>query len=1347
MDLPTWLEHGRRCVTRFPSLLLTTLVGALAALHGEVPPPPDLGPPRAGQSPAVRTPTTEVTTPHLDDVRVRNLADAGQDVATTQYAGKVRRRLAVAGESLLLRPIVVTVRALDRAGLPVEGARIHALNQEYWLRRSAETDSNGVATIKALPGTWSFFATLGWELAEKQRGHGYAPWVLDRRLRYPHESVVLQPDSTVSIDIANLVPGFDGEWPTAAWLIEPRFGRALSLNEVGTTIDGHLEIDVVRGSRAQITLSGAPGLGPSGFQFLSEEVALDGTVRVRVDPQGMGKLHVATVDDSGRPETTWLLTKHFQRDWGCCNGTIWEIFSGPKDLYLSPGDYLLVHDLFRTDGNDPRAFRIAGPEQALSVHAGDAFDSMLGWPSKFNLFVAPKPAPWASQVTQLFIEVLDQFGGNLGGFYRQGQCMPFHAVIWTPAGRRVEGDFKGATCTTLELPAIFEPEENPRYEISWDLGPFGKGGLQGGLYDTDINAMHNRAEERTVPQSPAIKSEVHGDWVAFYERIAKEMEDLLGVPTDCRLGVMEGPAHNGYEDVILPGFIVPTEMEIQASPSTRFGQFFHAHEEGHGRNGKAPSCFFAIRTWGEMYVTLISLEATARVANDPSYIEFLYGSHDYILDYLHGGPNEGIREQGELVQFTTWYLRRNYGFDLHRRMILEWSNAFMPARRVLDAQGFTDLEQFAGCNSWLAGGENLAWLYRGIGYELADSRVEAAMNTFRDVGLSSGGIALALGDAGPWDNGAHPVCDRVSVPIMIRSTTAAGFDNIAVELAFDPSVMNPVAIYKRDLTFSDAWTVNTSRPEQGRLAISLVGTSPVKGLGSVAQVNFEIVPGLPQGAYFVAVASAQSTATPVTWTEAVVRLGDTPTIRTLPPLPTAIVGQVYGATLQAHAGAPPYRWSVVRYSLPPGLSLDADSGAITGSPTAVGKFDFRVEVEDAAGKKHIRRLCMDVTEPGGGIPAVSVGDVTIQEGDVGTSHATFVVRLSGPSSHQVTVEYMTSDGSAEAGNDYLGVAGKATFQPGQTSQTVEVETTADEIPEADEVFYFTLRNPTNAVLGDHSHARCTVINDDSNPAERAALIALYNATNGPAWKKNTGWLGPETTECTWFGVSCDTAGRVTGINLDLNNLAGTVPSELANLSKLTSLSFAGNQLTGGVPDLLGSLSKLTRIDLNWNRLSGAISPAIGGLTNLEYLYLDGNQLAGAIPAEFGRLSNLQELNLNFNSNLDPGPIPDLHELSSLRWFWMNSCNRTGPLPPWLGSLRQLSRLDLGQNSLSGPIPREVGTLAALTEMSLVGNQLAGAIPNELVTLSGLRDTGSDLRWNALHTSDAGCRRPRETEGF
>jgi hypothetical protein len=92
-------------------------------------------------------------------------------------------------------------------------------------------------------------------------------------------------------------------------------------------------------------------------------------------------------------------------------------------------------------------------------------------------------------------------------------------------------------------------------------------------------------------------------------------------------------------------------------------------------------------------------------------------------------------------------------------------------------------------------------------------------------------------------------------------------------------------------------------------------------------------------------------------------------------------------------------------------------------------------------------------------------------------------------------------------------------------------------------------------------------------AERAALVALFEATGGPAWTHRVGWLGPPGTECRWHGVDCgppDDAQSFGVIRLDLmnNNLRGVLPEALAGLNHLKSFDLHGNQLTGRFPDSL-----------------------------------------------------------------------------------------------------------------------------------------------------------------------------------
>ena len=117
--------------------------------------------------------------------------------------------------------------------------------------------------------------------------------------------------------------------------------------------------------------------------------------------------------------------------------------------------------------------------------------------------------------------------------------------------------------------------------------------------------------------------------------------------------------------------------------------------------------------------------------------------------------------------------------------------------------------------------------------------------------------------------------------------------------------------------------------------------------------------------------------------------------------------------------------------------------------------------------------------------------------------------------------------------------------------------------------------------------------------ERDALIALYNSTDGANWKDNTGWMGAAGTECTWFGVTCSN-NSVSRLSFWQNQLTGTIPSELGNLTNLTYLHFGANSLSGSIPKELGNLTKLTGIYLFSNALTGAIPQEWSDITNVNY---------------------------------------------------------------------------------------------------------------------------------------------------
>lgn len=231
-----------------------------------------------------------------------------------------------------------------------------------------------------------------------------------------------------------------------------------------------------------------------------------------------------------------------------------------------------------------------------------------------------------------------------------------------------------------------------------------------------------------------------------------------------------------------------------------------------------------------------------------------------------------------------------------------------------------------------------------------------------------------------------------------------------------------------------------------------------------------------------------------------------------------------------------------------------------------------------------------------------------------------------------------------------------------------------------------------------------------------ALVDLYNSTNGANWTNKTYWL-PVNPINTWYGVTV-TNGRVTSLILENNNLSGTLPLSLGQLTELNWLSLFHNNITGTIPFEIGNLTKMVNLILGENQLNGTLPASIGSLTQLAYLNLSTNQLSGSLPSEIGNLTDLWFF--AFDRNQLTGYIPnEIGNLVALQYIYGYSNQLSGSLPSSIGNLVALKELHLYNNLLSGPIPPEIGSMSSLQYLYLYANQLTGNLPAEIGNLSSL----------------------------
>jgi len=278
---------------------------------------------------------------------------------------------------------------------------------------------------------------------------------------------------------------------------------------------------------------------------------------------------------------------------------------------------------------------------------------------------------------------------------------------------------------------------------------------------------------------------------------------------------------------------------------------------------------------------------------------------------------------------------------------------------------------------------------------------------------------------------------------------------------------------------------------------------------------------------------------------------------------------------------------------------------------------------------------------------------------------------------------------------------------------------------------------------------------------RFSLATFYFATYGDEWSacgrgstycnKSQEWL-TAANECDWYAIKCndDDDSSITEIFFPpnggkSNNIRGTLPHEIAFLSKLAvfivhkgpisgpfpdwsklsslqQVLLNNNQITGKFPEYLVRKNPLLKtIQFNNNRFQG--QPLKANLsvdsTSLLDLSLNGNNFTGFIPSHINKLTSLTTL--NFGNNGLTGTVPkELYALTNLTKLDLSSTNVHGEISSFIGKTSQLFFFGAGNTEMGGTLPIELFSLSKLQFLNVSMGKFHGSLSESFSELTNLK---------------------------
>jgi hypothetical protein len=310
-------------------------------------------------------------------------------------------------------------------------------------------------------------------------------------------------------------------------------------------------------------------------------------------------------------------------------------------------------------------------------------------------------------------------------------------------------------------------------------------------------------------------------------------------------------------------------------------------------------------------------------------------------------------------------------------------------------------------------------------------------------------------------------------------------------------------------------------------------------------------------------------------------------------LPAGQVSSAYATTLSGAGGTPAYSWTLVSGQLPPGLTLNAASGAIAGTPSQAGSYSFTVKLVDSSNpvQSNIANLSITIAAANS---ALQVTTSALPTGETGSAYAATLDATGGLAPYN----WSLTGGTLPSGLT-LSAAGQISGTPTQTANssiTVRVKDSASPAATSTK----TLSMSVVLAGGTLQITTASLPNGQANAAYSTTVVAI-GGTKPYAWSISSGSLpsGLALNSSAGNISGTPTQSGVFSLTIQAKDSAATPQTATKALSLNVAVAVAPIQITTAA--LLGGQA---------NSTYGATLSASGGTTPYAWSLASGSLPTG-----------------------------------------------------------------------------------------------------------------------------------------